>query len=359
MAMEQLEQARCKLLTKGLEQFYDQEARPCWSWPDRGKQTSAWLLTLTGLSGPEFSEAAATHLCIPSPACASRVGETIKGSKKVDIFGDNIRSATMKGDGYRKRHDHVKNFLFRKLRTAGVETECEVFNLFAREIPQEGLARIDRGRTRQTMVPDFKISIPQAGGRSEQQLFELKVVSSCNTRYPRNPRPEGRAVDRRANLLQGEYTAKARKADKKYGNTPEGQIGRMEQKLLRFGKVRGLVVGAWGEISEDFKSLMEVMGEKKREELEAQTGMENRKSVTAQLASYISQNRQQLSRICVQAQSRLVLDRLEGLGRGTGEAARRRGHVSWLGRKWEKERQAQLLATKQGWRIRRTGDFRL
>ena len=94
------------------------------------------------------------------------------------------------------------------------------------------------------MVPDFKISIPQAGGRSEQQLFELKVVSSCNTRYPRNPRPEGRAVDRRANLLQGEYTAKARKADKNYGNTPEGQIGRMEQKLLSFGKVCGLVVGA-------------------------------------------------------------------------------------------------------------------
>ena len=78
------------------------------------------------------------------------------------------------------------------------------------------------------MVPDFKISIPQTGGRSEQQLFELKVVLSCTTRYPRSTRPKGRAVDRRANLLQGEYTAKARKADKKYGNTPEGQIGKME-----------------------------------------------------------------------------------------------------------------------------------
>jgi hypothetical protein len=61
------------------------------------------------------------------------------------------------------------------------------------------------------MAPDFKISIPQAGGRSEQQLFELKVVSSCPTRYPRNPRPEGRAVDRRANLLQGVYTVKSEK----------------------------------------------------------------------------------------------------------------------------------------------------
>ena len=270
-----------------------------------------------------------------------------------------MRLATLKGDGYRKRHDLVKNFLFRKLRTTGIQTECEVFNLFAREIPQEGLARIERGRTRQTIVPDFKISIPQAGGRNEPQLFELKVVSSCPTRYIRNPRPEGRAVDRRANLLQGEYTAKARKADRRYGNTPEGQVGRMEQKLLSYGRVRGLVVRAWSEILEDFKSLMEVMGEKKKEELEAETGVEGRQSVSAQLASYISHSRQQLSRICVQAQSRLVLDRLEGLGGGTGEAARRRGRTSWLERKWEKERQAQLIAARQGWRIRRTGDFRL
>ena len=96
----------------------------------------------------------------------------------------------------------MKNFIFRKLRAAGVPTECEVFNLFARELPQEGLARIERGRTRQAMVPDFKISIPEAGGRNEQRLFELKVISSCPTRYARNPRPDDRAVDRRAKLLQ-------------------------------------------------------------------------------------------------------------------------------------------------------------
>ena len=157
MVMEQLEQQRGKLLNKGLEIYHDQEARPCWSWPDRGKQTSAWLLTLTGLTGPEFTEAAATQLCLPSPACASRIGEIIRGRKRIDLFGDNVRAAKLPGDGFRKRHDLVKNFLFRKLRAAGVPTECEVFNLFSREIPQEGLARIERGRTRQAMVPDFKI----------------------------------------------------------------------------------------------------------------------------------------------------------------------------------------------------------
>ena len=110
----------------------------------------------------------------------------------------------------------------------------------------------------------------------------------------------------------------------------------MEQKLLNFGKVRGLVVGAWGEISEDFKKLMQVMADKKQEELQAQTGGEIRKSVTAQLATYVSQNRQQLSRICVQSQARLVLER-----------------------KWDMERQAQQIAARQGWRIRRTGDFKM
>ena len=59
-----------------------------------------------------------------------------------------MRAANVKGDGFRKRHDHMKKFLFRKLGTVGVQAECEVFNLFAREIPQEGLARIERGRTR-------------------------------------------------------------------------------------------------------------------------------------------------------------------------------------------------------------------
>ena len=81
-----------------------------------------------------------------------------------------------------------------------------MFNLFARELPQEGLSRIE---TRQTIVPDFKV--PEAGGRSEQILFEMKVVSSCITRYPRNPKPEGRAVDIRSKLLQGEYVAWQRK----------------------------------------------------------------------------------------------------------------------------------------------------
>ena len=166
-------------------------------------------------------------------------------------------------------------------------------------------------------------------------------------------------MDNRSKLLLGEYQLKARKADQKFGGTHVGEVGRMEQKLLNFGRVHGLVAGAWGEISEDFKMLMQVITDKKKEELEAQTGVENRRTVTVQLSSYTSQNWQQLSRVCVQSQSRLLLDRLEELGGATGEAARRRKQTVWLERKWEKERQAQTIAARQGWRIWRTGDFKL
>ena len=66
-----------------------------------------------------------------------------------------------------------------------------------------------------------------------------------------------------------------------------------------------------------------------------------------------------MSRICLQSQARLVLDRLEGLGVGTGEASRRRGRTARLERKLELERQAQVISARQAWRIRRTGDFKL
>ena len=91
------------------------------------------------------------------------------------------------------------------LRWAGVEVDCEVFNLFSGLIPQEGLSRLDQGRKRQGLVPDFRLRVPAAGGGGvggphvgELMLAELKTISCCPTRYKRNPRAIAKAVDRRA-----------------------------------------------------------------------------------------------------------------------------------------------------------------
>ena len=77
-------------------------------------------------------------------------------------------------------------------------------------------------------------------------------------------------MDNRAKLIQGEYEDKAKKAYRRFGNTPAMQ-------LFNFGKFRGLFVGGWGELSEDFKLLLQVAADKKKQELvEAQTGVEHR-----------------------------------------------------------------------------------
>ena len=87
----------------------------------------------------------------------------------------------------------------------------EVFNLFSGIIPQQGLARIDRDRQRQSMVLDFRITLPWEG-RPRPVLHELKVKSCSKSRY--KPNMEDRAVDKRAGQLHREYQEKSRKTDR-------------------------------------------------------------------------------------------------------------------------------------------------
>ena len=112
---------------------------------------------------------------------------------------------------------------------SSLPSTCEVFGLFSHLIPQEGLSRIERGRKRQAMVPDFKLEVPCATGGKVSKLAELKVLNCCPTRY--SPGDRDRAVNKRAKLLQGEYRKKARDTDRKYGDTVEGTIGPVERKL--------------------------------------------------------------------------------------------------------------------------------
>ena len=72
----------------------------------------------------------------------------------------------------------------------------------------------------------------------------MKVISCNQTRY--KPTVPGRAVDRRADLLQGEYLDTARAADQKYKGVLPGQVGAVERKLVELGEVRGVVARAFG-----------------------------------------------------------------------------------------------------------------
>ena len=110
----------------------------------------------------------------------------------MDDFGDTVQATNVQGDHWRGRHDQVKMTLYNLCKWAGLPVVVEVFNLFSGHIPQQGLARVDQGRQRQAMVPDFKIVIPFAG-QTKPMLHELKVISFGKTRY--KPGCQKRAVD--------------------------------------------------------------------------------------------------------------------------------------------------------------------
>ena len=194
-------------------------------WPQMDKLSSAWLLSYpgphTGMPAV-FSEAVCGHLCLPSPACRDRVGEKV-GKAEVDLYGDKVMATTLQGDTWRIKHDTVKSELNKLCVWSSLPATCEVFGLFSHLIPQEGLNRLERGRKRQAMVPDFQFEIPCPTGGKVSRLAELKVLNCCPTRY--TPGGRDKAVDRRARLLQGEYKKKARDADRKFGGIPDRSSG--------------------------------------------------------------------------------------------------------------------------------------
>ena len=89
-------------------------------------------------------------------------------------------------------------------------------------------------------------------------MHEIKLISSSKTRYSihREGQEATRAVDKRSGELNGEYLVKARRTDQNYCGTEPGNVGPVERKLGSLGRVHGIVVGAFGEASDDLHSLI-------------------------------------------------------------------------------------------------------
>ena len=192
------------------------------------------------------------------------------------------------------------------------------------------------------------------GGQSSRVLHELKVISCSTTRY--KPTCEARAVDRRASQLQKEYIQKARAADRRYNEVPEGEVGPVEQKLLQLGEIRGVVAGNWGEVSEPCHALLAHLATSRVRVAGPTRGRRGiLRSEEAERAMAMSTLRRRLGVATVRAQSLSLLGRLEGLGPGTAAAAGRRQHAAEQERRWRREDAAFSLARRQGWSSYRTG----
>ena len=100
----------------------------------------------------------------------------------VDIWGDKVQLATLPGDLYRYKHDQIKMKLYSLANECRLPATCEVFGAFSSCIPQQGLSRIQRGRARQAILPDFKFELPHLfGGNPALEILwgEIQQREKC------------------------------------------------------------------------------------------------------------------------------------------------------------------------------------
>ena len=142
---------------------------------------------------------------------------------------------------------------------ARVPATVEVLGLFSHLIPSQALSRIESGRARHALVPDFRLNVPSNLGDTQVKLAELQVINCCKTWYTTGSGVNVRATDKRDNRLQSLYKSKAKNVDREIIGTPAGERGPVERKLDEHGDIMSLCYGAWGEASKDVHELIDVI----------------------------------------------------------------------------------------------------
>ena len=163
-------------MAEALRRYEDQAARPARAYPQFDKLSTAWKLGLpgptNGLTTPVFREVMAQHLCLPSPACSSILGQRAGAfGGIVGLFGDEVMTATLPADTWTTRHDSLKVEMVSMANEARVPIDCEVFGLFRDLIPAEEMEEggsLGYCRQRNGLCPDFKLRLPTGDGEERE-----------------------------------------------------------------------------------------------------------------------------------------------------------------------------------------------
>ena len=131
---------------------------------------------------------------------------------------------------------------------------------------------------------------PPGSGAPQEQLYDLKVINQCKTRYPPNQTERCGPVNKREAQIPTEYIIRLRSKDRAYHHTQPGQKGPMETALLSYGGCRGLVGGFYGEMSPNFDRLIKAAAKKGAELHAGKYGLSDGDMVRSVLANKIRTN---------------------------------------------------------------------
>ena len=159
------------------------------------------------------------------------------------------------------------------------------------------------------------------------QLAELKMLSAGATRYHGG----GETVDKRASKLPKDYENKLRVIDEIYLETEADEVGPLRQNLRNFGDLHCLVIGQFGEGSQDFHELLRTFAHEKADKVARSNGQPVSEHERGLLLQHL---RHRVSVCSVRAQASCLLSRLGHTGPGAKLAAQRRS--------FEKKRQEMI-----------------
>ena len=244
-----------------------------------------------------FHEVAASTLGLPSPACAPFVGWRVQYSGPpvyLDPYGHVLGALPLKGKARDIRHDEVVMEVAKDLSYCGIETRVEprgMVNSWMTPAAFVNMNNAEGARPLQGCIPDLHTrEPPPGGGAPQEQLYDLKVINQCKTRYPPNQTARCGPVSKREAQIPTEYINRLRSKDQAYHHTQPGQKGPMETALLSYGGCRGLVGGFYGEMSPNFDRLVKAAAAKGAELHAGKYGLTDGDKIRSVLANKIRTN---------------------------------------------------------------------
>jgi hypothetical protein len=295
--------------------------------------TYRWTTNHITFTDTEVAEAYANYLGIVSPISKALYNKQILAMKqrRVDLYGHQLKCANggSGGDQIRETHDEVNNFLASETKqlqgvlcTGGKNNT--VTNRFKDAIGANDRAlndqdRGDRLKELQGMIPDMELNAQTAIPADISDLdyrvtlFDVKTLAAGQGYMDSAYKNKGLfAVNEREEKVAREYLNKARQLDRDFNNTARGEIGPVERRLLMYGdngKVKGLVVGPYGECSAAVEQLVKFVATHQSRARTEGTNR-NKAALTGMLASIM---RSSLGLLIHRAWARVLITRAQRL----------------------------------------------
>ena len=281
---------------------------------------TAWLCRIR-LSPAEWMEMIARVFGLASPACAALVGKTIRGAPTaggqrgrsygvVDASGDNVLKAVLAGDGWRKRHDYIKNIISSMASSAGFTVDEEIYGIFAAQLNREALKEIEEKltlRQRHGIVPDLMLQAPVGTNLTPDRVFyELKTLNKAYDVASKPGISDG--AEKRGNTVRRELVAKLKKVEEQcLGISADSDDGPLIRQLNSIIGPKPLVVGKYADVNQQLRKLTSEIAVKAAIAKWKALNFRDEASAIARMKVHY---RRVLGMACHKSLSHLLLDRL-------------------------------------------------